>query len=893
MREFIKALVLILLFTVTARGACPPVSTTLLSRTATGQSGNAKSEAPWISDDGRYILFHSAASNIKDAGIAKPVDGYNLYLYDREEGTFSAINDSSWGTGMGDGRISGDGNWITFSTASHSILDEDDGNDDSDVFVMNRTTRDIERVSVPDRDIQLNEDIHHTLQPSHSHSTSANGNVVAFLSSSQRLTRDYFNAADATGLGYIYVRNRNDGTTQIVARGPLDPDNPSQRLLADGSFGHPAISADGTTIVFASNATNLEGMPTTPRAWWIYRAVLTNSGWQVQARIGETDVAYSNQVAISPDARYVAYIHRLDPNHVDLLIHDHLLGTTINPRGSFANPAGRGPGKPFLTNRGIAWEDGIDYTGHGTYGSYYLDFTSPNAQHVRIGLTPASVGVRGALPTPPVVSADARWMVFDTDHPEVVATDGNNDWDVFVQDQQSLCTTPTARFTFTCDLRECHFDASTSTDDGAVTYDWQFGNGITGSGVTPTYIYPTAGSYVVTLTVTDDRQRSSSVSKRVTIVDEAQSAPLRYVTVAPCRILDPVSLTDGSPYVLNVVTTPCGTYANAKAVSINVAVLTPTNNGHLKLYATDHPTDTSVINFTPANTPRANNAIIPVAADGTIAIKPSIPGGGTVNVLVDINGYFTEAPGLGFAPLTPCRLYDSRANNAALTDGTSRDVLVQNPLCGVPADAAAASLNITALAMSAQGHFRLFAAGSPVPNASQLNFKADRFAIANGARVPLGANGVTVRSVLPFGGSTHLIVDVNGYFKDDAPLEYYPVTPCRALQTSQFPQGPALADGETRLVQIRGNCGIPADAKAAMLNVTVQNPTQRGNLLAWPTGVTRPSASTINVTAGELAIANGTIVPLSQAFADDLSLAATLIPGGTAHVIVDVFGYFK
>ena len=65
---------------------------------------------------------------------------------------------------------------------------------------------------------------------------------------------------------------------------------------------------------------------------------------------------------------------------------------------------------------------------------------------------------------------------------------------------------PTASFTFETANLSCSFDASGSTDsDGSiVTYAWSFGDGSSGSGVTVSHTYGTAGTYTVTLTVTDE-----------------------------------------------------------------------------------------------------------------------------------------------------------------------------------------------------------------------------------------------------------------------------------------------------------------------------------------------------------------------------------------------------
>ncbi|MBT8053769.1 MAG: tandem-95 repeat protein [Gammaproteobacteria bacterium] len=77
---------------------------------------------------------------------------------------------------------------------------------------------------------------------------------------------------------------------------------------------------------------------------------------------------------------------------------------------------------------------------------------------------------------------------------------------------------PTAFFTGSCDGQTCSFDASGSSDpDGSIVdYSWDFGDGASGSGVTPGHSYASAGTYTVTLTVTDDRSGSDVYSDDVT-----------------------------------------------------------------------------------------------------------------------------------------------------------------------------------------------------------------------------------------------------------------------------------------------------------------------------------------------------------------------------------------
>jgi len=76
---------------------------------------------------------------------------------------------------------------------------------------------------------------------------------------------------------------------------------------------------------------------------------------------------------------------------------------------------------------------------------------------------------------------------------------------------------PVANFTFTCTGLACSFDASsTSSTAGITAYAWTFGDTTSGSGVRPSHTYMTAGTFTVTLTVTDKILRQSTVQKAVT-----------------------------------------------------------------------------------------------------------------------------------------------------------------------------------------------------------------------------------------------------------------------------------------------------------------------------------------------------------------------------------------
>ena len=78
---------------------------------------------------------------------------------------------------------------------------------------------------------------------------------------------------------------------------------------------------------------------------------------------------------------------------------------------------------------------------------------------------------------------------------------------------------PTARATADCDLLSCDFFGTTSTDpDGIVEeYEWNFGDGNTATGPTPNHVYAAAGTYGVTLTVTDDDDATDDTTLQVNV----------------------------------------------------------------------------------------------------------------------------------------------------------------------------------------------------------------------------------------------------------------------------------------------------------------------------------------------------------------------------------------
>ncbi|HEV7517206.1 MAG TPA: hypothetical protein VGR07_12965 [Thermoanaerobaculia bacterium] len=153
------------------------------------------------------------------------------------------------------------------------------------------------------------------------------------------------------------------------------------------------------------------------------------------------------------------------------------------------------------------------------------------------------------------------------------------------------------------------------------------------------------GTYNVSLHLQNSSGGVDSLPTTVTVVPETAKS---FYTVAPCRLLDTRQsspLISGSQLtfaVAGISAFVCGIPANAKAISVNVTVVSPTGAGFVALYPGNYPAPTaSTINFGPGQT-RTNSAILPLSSDGsgTLAAQPSVSNKGNLQLVVDVNGYF-------------------------------------------------------------------------------------------------------------------------------------------------------------------------------------------------------------------------------------------------------------
>ena len=370
---------------------------------------------------------------------------------------------------------------------------------------------------------------------------------------------------------------------------------------------------------------------------------------------------------------------------------------------------------------------------------------------------------------------------------------------------------------------------------------------------------------------------------------------LRFVPVAPCRVADtrnPTGLFGGpslaaaTPRDFNIPVSACGVPSDAQAYSLNLTVVPLGPLGFLSVWPTGQSQPVvSTLNSLDGRI-KANAAIVPAGLNGAIRLYATDP----THVIIDINGYFvsaTDPTALAFYPMAPCRVADTRKaalgplGTPSMGAGQSRTFpILSSSTCSIPATAQAYSLNFTAVPAGPLGFLTTWPTGQAKPQASSLNAITGTVT-ANAAIVPAGTNG----SIDVFASNpTDVVIDINGYFApmSTGGLSLYGVTPCRVVDTRKPTGSPPVT---TLDVAVSASvCGIPSNAQAHVLSVTVVPPTPLGYLTLWPQGQTQPTASTLNAVDGTIT-SNMAIVPTVNgsisAFASNLT-----------HLILDISGYF-
>jgi WD40-like Beta Propeller Repeat len=222
-------------------------ATTRVSVASDGAQGNGDSNMGGISGDGRFVVFFSGAQLVpQDTNTS-----YDVYLHDRDTAATSLVSRASDGTAVGGNQpaISADGRFIAFYSFASNLV-PGDTNLKTDIFVHDRLTGTIERVSVTSSEEQTN-------AGSGSPELSADGRFVAFESEATNLmTGDTNDCTPAhppspfRSCTDVFVRDRESGTTIPISIG-------NAGTVGNHHSRGPAISADGRYVSYWSLASNL------------------------------------------------------------------------------------------------------------------------------------------------------------------------------------------------------------------------------------------------------------------------------------------------------------------------------------------------------------------------------------------------------------------------------------------------------------------------------------------------------------------------------------------------------------------------------------------------------------------------------------------------------------
>ncbi len=254
-----------------------------------------------------------------------------------------------------------------------------------------------------------------------------------------------------------------------------------------------------------------------------------------------------------------------------------------------------------------------------------------------------------------------------------------------------------------------------------------------------------------------------------------------YTPLYPARILDTrsglgtggtkSSVGAGKTLTLTVAGTDSGSLpaSGVNAVALNLTAVNEATGGYVTAYpdgAATRPLASS-LDFAAGQTV-PNTVIVPVGADGKIDLYNG--SGGTIDLIADVQGYFSAGSPDAYLPVAPARLYDSRTSGGPLTNGNGPYLqpLGPNPAINGTLSTAAFVYNVTITQPTGSGFAVVYPGYGPIPQTSNVNFAAGQ-TNANTAIAQAGANYTpdntfTIKFNAPSGNSAQLIVDLFGYF---------------------------------------------------------------------------------------------------------------------------------
>jgi Tol biopolymer transport system component len=259
-----------------------------------GTQANDESARPSISADGRLVAFLSYASTLVSGDVAGTWD---VFVRDRATGTTERVNVSSQGAPANYGKsiytkaaISAGGRFVAFSSEASNLV-AGDTNVVADTFVRDRVAGTTERVSVGADGSQISGE-----SGLYGSAITPDGRFVSFASIAPDVV-----AGDTNGSYDVFLRDRVAGTTERIS---VASDGSQAN---GGSWGTPAISADGRFVAFNSIASNLVFGDTNAKSEAFLRDRV--AGTTERLSVGDSGEATddSSVLGISADGRLIVF----------------------------------------------------------------------------------------------------------------------------------------------------------------------------------------------------------------------------------------------------------------------------------------------------------------------------------------------------------------------------------------------------------------------------------------------------------------------------------------------------------------------------------------------------------------------------------------------------------
>ncbi len=198
------------------------------------------------------------------------------------------------------------------------------------------------------------------------------------------------------------------------------------------------------------------------------------------------------------------------------------------------------------------------------------------------------------------------------------------------------------------------------------------------------------------------------------------TSPLPFIGITPCRIADtrglgftgqagPPSLTANVTRNFQItgvvpgVPAQCGIPAGAGAVSFNFAVTNITANGNLIAFpAGGTPPTVSSLNWQTGFAALSNAAVVPVSGGGGLGVQVNAAGGTTVDLIIDVNGYYA-----GAGTIAPSNTFLGRAAGNSTMTGNGNTAIGVNALNGNTTGNANTAVGALALFLNTTGFFNV------------------------------------------------------------------------------------------------------------------------------------------------------------------------------------------